>query len=111
MQDVEIATTYHAMGGIYHLQGKCDKALECYHKALDIRINICGKDHPDVAISYVYVAINYKFQNKYDIALECYNKSFNIYKKKLGTTHPETIDTLKELLTLRREIAARENQL
>ena len=47
----------------------------------------------------------------YDEALECYNKSFNIYKKKLGTTHPKTIDTLKKLLTLRREIAARENQL
>ena len=34
----------------------------------------------------------------------------HLYKKKLGTTHPQTIDTLKKLLTLRREIAARENQ-
>ena len=62
-------------------------------------------------MSYNFIAMFYKSQNKYDEALEYYNKSFNISKKKLGTTHPQTIDTLKELLTLRREIAARENQL
>jgi hypothetical protein len=36
----------------YTSQGKLDKAIELYEKALRIRIKVLGEEHPDVARSY-----------------------------------------------------------
>ena len=36
----------------YKNQGKHDKAIEFYEKALSIKIKVLGEEHPDVAISY-----------------------------------------------------------
>jgi hypothetical protein len=36
----------------YRNQGKLDKAIELYEKALSIKIKVLGEEHPDVATSY-----------------------------------------------------------
>jgi hypothetical protein len=36
----------------YKTQGKLDKAIEFYEKALSIKIKVLGEEHPSVASSY-----------------------------------------------------------
>ena len=46
---VDVGDSYHKIGSVYESQGKYDEALDYYNKALTIRKNKLGEDHPDVA--------------------------------------------------------------
>jgi tetratricopeptide (TPR) repeat protein len=41
----------------YQNQGKLDKAIEFYERALDIRIKVLGEEHTDVASCYNNIGI------------------------------------------------------
>jgi len=40
-----VATPYTMIGLIYYAQGKCEKAVEYYSKALEIYKSVYGEDH------------------------------------------------------------------
>ena len=63
---------------MYDSQGKYEEALDYYNKALTIRINKLGEDHPDVATTYNNIANVYDSQGKYEEALDYYNKALTI---------------------------------
>ena len=47
-----MATSYNNIGTLYSEQGDYSKALEYLQKALKIKLEILGKNHPDVAMCY-----------------------------------------------------------
>ena len=64
------------MASVYEKLGDCQKSLECYEKALEIRKVVLGKDAPEVA--EIYSKINevrkkigkdISYQNDSDISL------------------------------------------
>ena len=66
-----------------------DKALEYYQKALEIRKQVLGESHPDVALSYNNIGVVYDAQGYYDRALEYHQQSLEIRKQVLGESHPD----------------------
>ena len=92
------ASSYYNIGLVHSNKGEYDKALEFLHKALAIDLKHHGKDHPDVATTYVNIgsthylkAFHGKVRDKkaeYDKALEFYHKALVINLVKLGKDHP-----------------------
>ena len=66
-----------------------DKALEYYQKALEIRKQVLGESHPDIALSYYNIGNIYHSQGDYDLALEYYQQSLAIRKQVYGESHPD----------------------
>jgi tetratricopeptide (TPR) repeat protein len=58
------------MALVYDKQGEYTKALAFYDKALAIRLEALGPDHPDTAAAYNNMAIVYKKQGGYPVALK-----------------------------------------
>ena len=62
--------------------------MEYHNKALDIRENVFGIEHPDVATSYNSIGGVYAVQGDYPKALEHYSKALDILEKVFGNEHP-----------------------
>jgi tetratricopeptide (TPR) repeat protein len=67
---------------MFYGQGKYDKALEHYQRALNIREKALGPEHPDVASSLSNLGEVFNKQGKYDKALRNYERALAICEKK-----------------------------
>ena len=65
------------------------KAYEYSYKALEIRIEILSKNHPDIAISFINVGTFHAEMNEYTNAIHFFEVSLNIYQEAIGdySTH------------------------
>jgi len=66
------------LGAIYYQTGDYEKVVSFYRKALDIRLEILGEKHPDVAISYNNLGAIYYQTGDYEKAVSFYRKALNI---------------------------------
>ena len=71
-----------------------DKAFDCSNKALAIRVQIYGENHPDVADTYFNMGLDHKIMKDYDAAHRCMSKALEIQRGLLGEEHPEAQRTL-----------------
>ena len=55
-EHIEVADVNHELAGVYTAQGKYREAEELYKKALAIREETLGEEHPDTASSYYNLA-------------------------------------------------------
>jgi tetratricopeptide (TPR) repeat protein len=78
------------LGVIFGYLHKYEQALEYQEKALKIRQEVLGENHPDTATSYDNVGNTYSRLEKHDKALEYQKNSLNIRQEMLGETHPDT---------------------
>ena len=85
--DLALALNYSNIGAAQHQKGDYDKALEYFHKALTIRINQLGPEHPDVAISNNNIGAAHNGKGDNAKALEIFQKSLAVWIKKLGPNH------------------------
>ncbi|MDR2861864.1 MAG: tetratricopeptide repeat protein [Syntrophobacterales bacterium] len=99
MESEDFARMLHNAARIYYKQGDYAKALEWYEKALKIRENVLGKEHPDTAMTYNNMAVVYADQGDYAKALEWFCKSYRIRFHKLGENHPNTKTTKNNMRT------------
>jgi CHAT domain-containing protein/lipopolysaccharide biosynthesis regulator YciM len=76
------------IGLVYYIKDEYTKALEYYHKGLEIRKKSLGEIHPDVAAAYNNIGIVYRQKGEYDKALEYYQKDLLINLKVLGENNP-----------------------
>jgi tetratricopeptide (TPR) repeat protein len=70
--------------------GLYQEAEPLYHKALAIRKQALGENHPDTATSYNNIASNLGEQGRYEEAEPTYHKALTIRKQLLGENHPDT---------------------
>jgi CHAT domain-containing protein/tetratricopeptide (TPR) repeat protein len=78
-------------------QRKYAEAEPLYRKALAIKRNVLGEDHPDTATGYNNLALNQKAQGKYAEAEPLYRKALAIRRNVLGEDHPETATSYNNL--------------
>ena len=84
---------HHKLGYIYYYLGAYDKALEYDEKAVVIRENVLGTEHPSTATTYNNIGLVYwkrGGQGDYDKALEYYEKALEIKEKVYGIEHTST---------------------
>ena len=94
---VKTSVLYNNMAGVYKAQGKYEKALEYYGKALVISERVLGTEHPDTAATYNNMALVFRAQGEYEKALEYYGKALTIRERVLGTEHPDTAATYNNM--------------
>ncbi|MBR5493295.1 MAG: tetratricopeptide repeat protein [Alistipes sp.] len=79
-----LATIYNTMGSIYSEQNKYDVASEYYKKSLDIRLEVYGENHEEVAVSYNNIGDLYQKKGKFSEALEYFEKALKILQNTNG---------------------------
>ena len=62
-------------------QGDLVRASENINKALDIRKQALGEDHPDLGMSFNSLGLLLTKEKKYSEALDWFSKSLDIYTK------------------------------
>ena len=76
------------LADLYHTQGRYAEAEPLYQRALAIREQALGPDHPDVALSLNNLAALYRAQGRYAEAEPLYQRALAIGEKTLGRDHP-----------------------
>ncbi len=89
-QKAAIASLLDSLSNLYYSLGRYDKALSFQKKALEIREEVLGDKHPDIASSYNNMASVYDSQGNYPKALELNQKALKIRETVLGDKHPDT---------------------
>ena len=85
------------IGRAYRLKGEYKKAIECYEKALEIRLKITGENHPDTATIYNNIGEAYYYKGEYDRAIEFYKKAVKIRAQTLGEMHPDIATSYNDI--------------
>ena len=81
--------------GCYLSEHACYKEAEpLYQRALAIREQSLGPEHPEIATSLSNLAVLYRDQGKYAQAEPLYQRALMIFEKVLGPEHPEVATVL-----------------
>ena len=88
------------LASVYASQGKYGEAEGLYRRALAIREQALGANHPEVANSLDGLASVYQMQGKYGEAEGVYTRALAIKEKALGASHPDVAKTLNNLALL-----------
>jgi tetratricopeptide (TPR) repeat protein len=77
--------------------GEWEEAILCWDNALEIRLQVLGKDHPDVANTLNNIGIAFGRLEKYDHAMDCLNRALKIRTVVHGELHLEIAATLHNI--------------
>jgi tetratricopeptide (TPR) repeat protein len=94
LDDAQICSS---LGHVIKEYGNNDKALEWYHKCLDILLKTLGTEHSYVASTYDNIGLVYNSKGEYDKALEWYQKCLDIKLTTLGAGHPSVATTYNNI--------------
>ena len=83
------AACLNHMAFVHHGRGEYARALEGFHKALEIRRAVHGEHHPTVAKCYNNIGVVYDSQGEYARALESFHKALEIWRAMHGERHPD----------------------
>ncbi|NEO74435.1 tetratricopeptide repeat protein, partial [Moorena sp. SIO3H5] len=70
-------------------QGKYSEAIPLAERALGIRQQVLGEEHPDVATSLNHLALLYSRQGSYQQAEPLFRQALELRKRLLGEEHPD----------------------
>jgi kinesin light chain len=84
--------------------GDLKQAGELYARALDIRVESLGPEHPDVAYTLDGLATLADTSGDPELALEYLQRSLPIWENALGSEHPKTAGTLEEIADVCRRL-------
>jgi tetratricopeptide (TPR) repeat protein len=80
-----LASTYNNFGVMYDSMEDYSRALEYFHKALEIQKQYFRGDHPSLAIAYSNIGMTHRALGDYAEALESCEKTLEISKKSSPT--------------------------
>src|SRR5205823_2005317 len=83
-----------------HEQGKYAEAAPLYERALRIRENVLGPDHPDVADTLYNLAALYRTQRQVAKALPLCERALRIKETARGPDHSDVADILHQMALL-----------
>lgn len=81
----------------YHDDEDDENAIGCYQKALKIRLEVFGENHPIVAQSYTSIGSVHMNLKKYELALEYYQNALRIRLKTLDGPHSNLVDSYRNV--------------
>ncbi len=88
------------LGNVHSVAGEYETALALYARALAIREEVLGPDHPLVAISLNNLATNYVDMGTYATVPALHERALAIRERALGPVHPDVANTLDNLAVL-----------
>ena len=91
------ARLMHTIGTVYRQLGLYDSAGSHFERALEIRQEQLGREHPEIAKSLGSVAMVYRLQGRHEQAEPLYQDSLEILEETLGAAHPELASSLNGL--------------
>jgi tetratricopeptide (TPR) repeat protein len=94
------ATALNRLGNLFRLIGRYNKAEPLLVQALDLRRNLFGEAHLDVATSLNNLALLYDSQGRYAEAEPLYVRALSIREQQLGADHPSVATSLNNLAAL-----------
>jgi tetratricopeptide (TPR) repeat protein len=97
---LEAASLLFGIGWYLTDRGRYSEAESLYVRALAIREQQLGAEHPDTANSLNNLADLYKNQRKYELAEPLYKRALSIREQQLGPQHPDTATSLNNLALL-----------
>lgn len=88
------------LANIHHARGDYSEALDLHARALAIREQALGPEHPDVAISLNNLAVTHAARGEHEEALALYERALAIDEAALGPEHPDIAYTLNNLASI-----------
>ncbi len=85
------------IAGIYRSLGELSRALELYEQAAELRLELFGEDHMDVAEVFDELAVTHQRQGNYDAAEPPMRRAFAIRERLLGRDNNELLPSLNNL--------------
>jgi len=97
---VRLAKSLNNLAALYHVQGKYGLAEELYEKCLDLKLDMYGEEHIEVAINLHNLGVLHSAKRKFPKAELLYKRAIEIREKLLGADHKELIPVLKNYALL-----------
>jgi len=94
---VELANTHTRVGVVMYNLGDLEMTLQHLHKALKLREEALGSDHPQVAATCIHLGSLYRNSGDFDKSLEFMLKAVDIQKKSLGEEHSVVASTYNNI--------------
>jgi serine/threonine protein kinase/lipopolysaccharide biosynthesis regulator YciM len=91
------ASIHQTLGNTYISLGKYEAAKQHLERAMQIRREQLGKEHPDTLYSMGNVAVVYHRQDRYDEAEALCVETLELNRRVLGEEHPQTLDAMNLL--------------
>jgi tetratricopeptide (TPR) repeat protein len=98
--DIDLATSLNNLAYLYRSIGKYAQAEPLYVRALAIKEEQLGANHPSTATSLNNLAALYESIGKYAQAEPLYVRALAIREEQLGAHHPDTATSLNNLAYL-----------
>ena len=96
----EAARLLNQTGYYLNDHAQYEQAKPLYERALAIREQVLGPNHPDTATSLNNLALLYHSQGDYEQAKPLYERALAIREQVLGPNHPDTATSLNNLAVL-----------
>jgi tetratricopeptide (TPR) repeat protein len=77
------------LGCVLELEGLQDDAAAAHEQSIRLKEKALGKDHPDVGISEVNLAIAFEGLGRHDEALTHINRAVSLIESGMGSGHPD----------------------
>ncbi|EAR84624.2 translation initiation factor, putative (macronuclear) [Tetrahymena thermophila SB210] len=85
------------MGQKYLIEGKANEALECFHTAAHIILNLFGPIHKDYAYCFYKISNIYFKLGDYENAIHYQKQTIQVFKKLYGIDHHQTAQAISTL--------------
>ena len=85
------------LGNLFGELGLNKKQLDYFEKALKIRTELLGENHPDTATSWNNIGGAYAALGDHKKELDCFEKALKIQTRILGENHPDTTRSLSNV--------------
>jgi tetratricopeptide (TPR) repeat protein len=89
-----LAKSLNNMAALYHTQGKYAMAEDLYKRCLELKQQIYGDDHLEVAINLHNLAVLHSAKRRFAEAEPLYKKSLQLRERLQGEEHPELVTLL-----------------
>jgi tetratricopeptide (TPR) repeat protein len=99
-----VARMANEFGSFLQARAAYAQAAPHYERALRIREQALGPDHPDVATSLNNLALLYRAQGRYEQAAPLLKRALAIRERALGPDHPDVAASLENCVLLLRTV-------
>jgi tetratricopeptide (TPR) repeat protein len=108
-QDIERLTkSLNNLAALYHLQGKYEMAEAMYDRCLDLKLELHGDDHLEVAVNLHNLAALSCAKLRWEKAEILYIRALEIREKHLGKEHGDLVPILKNYAIMLRKVRREE---
>ncbi len=110
-QPIIEATVRHDLGYTYSYLGDNKAAIAQRERALELRKEKLGSEHPDTLATMGSLAYSYSAVGEYEKALALGEETLKLEKRVLGSEHPDTLDEMAKVAAYYRNLGRFEEAL